>query len=52
MAEEAAEAGQPEAFAKLQAMEVARAVSFFELGRTSSCPGGGCFAMSCFIEGI
>jgi hypothetical protein len=40
MAEETAEAGQPEAFAKLQAVEVTRAVSFFELGRTSSCPEG------------
>jgi hypothetical protein len=55
MAEQAAEAGQPEAFAKLQAVEVARAVNFFDLGRTSSCPGGRavsrCLASSKEYEG-
>jgi len=40
MAEEAAEAGQPEAFAQTTSRGVARAVSFLELGGTSSGPGG------------
>ena len=55
MAEEAAEAGQPEAFAQTTSRGVARAVSFLELGGTSSGPGGRavsrCLASSKEYEG-